>query len=256
MSYEGVVIYVPINAGPDQAVDEGSIISFSATVENYDANLLAYDWDLDNDGVFDTAGMNTSFAAVDGPGTYIVTARGTAPAGPSSTDSAIVTINNVEPTVDPIIAPVDPVLVSTPVAVRANFIDPGTLDTHTAVWDWGDGTISPATVTETAGSGSVGDTHIYTTPGVYTVGLTITDNDGGVGKSTHQFVVVYDPTGGFVTGGGWINSPVGAYAADPELDRQGQLRLRFQVSEGCEYPDREHRIPVQGRRPELQEHQL
>ncbi len=26
---------------------------------------------------------------------------------------------------------------------------------------------------------------------------------------------VYDPTAGFVTGGGWINSPAGAYAADP-----------------------------------------
>ncbi len=28
-------------------------------------------------------------------------------------------------------------------------------------------------------------------------------------------VVIYDPDGGFVTGGGWINSPAGAYSADP-----------------------------------------
>jgi hypothetical protein len=29
--------------------------------------------------------------------------------------------------------------------------------------------------------------------------------------------VVYDPDGGFVTGGGWIASPAGAYAADPSV---------------------------------------
>jgi hypothetical protein len=29
--------------------------------------------------------------------------------------------------------------------------------------------------------------------------------------------VIYDPSGGFVTGGGWINSPLNAYAADPTL---------------------------------------
>lgn len=30
-------------------------------------------------------------------------------------------------------------------------------------------------------------------------------------------MVVYDPIDGFVTGGGWIDSPEGAYAADPTL---------------------------------------
>ncbi len=30
-------------------------------------------------------------------------------------------------------------------------------------------------------------------------------------------MVVYDPEGGFVTGGGWIDSPAGVYAADPLL---------------------------------------
>jgi hypothetical protein len=31
------------------------------------------------------------------------------------------------------------------------------------------------------------------------------------------FLAVYDPSAGFVTGGGWINSPAGAYSADPSL---------------------------------------
>ena len=36
-----------------------------------------------------------------------------------------------------------------------------------------------------------------------------------VGLAIYQYVVVYDPEDGFVTGGGWVWSPVGAYAADP-----------------------------------------
>ena len=36
------------------------------------------------------------------------------------------------------------------------------------------------------------------------------DDDGDYGESIFQYVVVYDPEGGFVTGGGWIDSPEGA----------------------------------------------
>ena len=35
----------------------------------------------------------------------------------------------------------------------------------------------------------------------------MTDDDGGAGTATYQYVVVYDPTGGFVTGGGWFTDP-------------------------------------------------
>ena len=48
----------------------------------------------------------------------------------------------------------------------------------------------------------------YAAAGVYTVTMTITDDDtGGYSNLTTQMLVVYDPNGGFVTGGGWINSP-------------------------------------------------
>ena len=46
-----------------------------------------------------------------------------------------------------------------------------------------------------------------------------TDDDGGQSApyAIEYFLVIYDPTGGFVTGGGWIDSPAGAYRADPDL---------------------------------------
>jgi hypothetical protein len=47
--------------------------------------------------------------------------------------------------------------------------------------------------------------------GVYTVALQVRDEDGGEGMQTaSNYLVVYDPSEGFVTGGGWIWSPAGA----------------------------------------------
>ena len=60
-----------------------------------------------------------------------------------------VTVTNVAPTVGAITAPLDPSLVGhVDRGASATFTDPGTADTHTAVWDWGDGTTSAGTVTE------------------------------------------------------------------------------------------------------------
>jgi hypothetical protein len=102
---------------------------------------------------------------------------------------------NQPPTVGTIIAPVDPVQVGTEVNVNADFTDPDSMDTHTAVWDWGDGTTTDSMVANYTVSGS----HIYMPPGVYTIQLTVRDSVGGAGSAVYQFVVVYDPEGGFVT---------------------------------------------------------
>jgi probable HAF family extracellular repeat protein len=108
----------------------------------------------------------------------------------------------------------DPVAVGAPVAVSASFTDADVGSTHTAAWSWGDGSAAQAgTVTERNGAGSVSGTHTYSAAGIYTVNVTVTDSTG---RSTQvsRDVVVYDPSAGFVTGGGWIMSPPGAYRRD------------------------------------------
>ncbi len=149
-------------------------------------------------------------------GTYTVTVTVRDGGGLSDSGTFRVVVANVAPTCGPITAPVSPVQVGTLVTASAPFTDPGTLDTHTGVMDWGDTTTSAATIVETNGSGTATATHTYTAAGVYTLVLTITDKDGGSGTCTYQYVVVFE-TGSFVTGGGWINSPPGAYTANPAL---------------------------------------
>ena len=97
--------------------------------------------------------------------------------------------------------------VGTPVSFAAPFTDPGVHDTHTATWSF-DALTAPGLVTELGGSGTATATYAFTAPGVYTVAVAVTDNAGGVGRAT-SLVAVFDPRGGFVTGGGWQGSPNG-----------------------------------------------
>ena len=45
----------------------------------------------------------------------------------------------------------------------------------------------------------------------------MTADDGGSGTGAFELVVVHDPSGGFVTGGGHIQSPARACAPAPNL---------------------------------------
>jgi uncharacterized repeat protein (TIGR01451 family) len=58
------------------------------------------------------------------------------------------------------------------------FTDAGVLDTHTAVFNWGDGATSAGAVSESQGAGTVAGSHAFKADGTYTVSLTITDKDG------------------------------------------------------------------------------
>ena len=92
--------------------------------------------------------------------------------------------------------------------VSATFTDVGTQDTHKCTFTWDDAT--PATTVNATG-GTCSATHTYAAAGVYTVTVTVTDDDTGRGhRDFTTFIVIYDPGGGFVTGGGWINSTAGS----------------------------------------------
>ncbi|MDY6835021.1 MAG: PKD domain-containing protein, partial [Chloroflexota bacterium] len=151
--------------------------------------------------------------------------------------SIVVTVNNVAPSCEGITAPMEPCEAGTVVTVGASFTDVGTLDTHTAHWDWGDETTSEGDVDESNGSGTVIGTHTYTSAGVYTVTLIIIDDDTGQSnESASHYVVVYDPSAGFATGAGWFNSPEGAYASDPSLTGKANFGFVSKYKKGADVP--------------------
>ena len=92
-------------------------------------------------------------------------------------------------------------------------------------------------MSETNGAGSISGSHVYTTIGVYKITLIVTDKDGGLGSSIFQYVVVYDPNGGFVTGGGWINSQEGVYYPNPTLTGKATFGFVASYKKGASVPD-------------------
>lgn len=95
---------------------------------------------------------------------------------------------------------------------------------YTAQWKY-DSILQTGTVNANA----VSATYPFLTAGVYLVSLAVTDACGTGTASTigglSAMVVIYDPNGGFVTGGGWITSPAGAYR--PNLSLTGKASFGF-----------------------------
>ena len=229
-----------INAISNTTINEGDTYSASGSFTDPDSNSWTATVDYgDGSGVQPLTLSGTNFSlnhVYKDNGTYTVTVSVTDNQGAIGTGTATVTVKNVNPSVGAITAPTSPVQVNTPIAASASLTDAGVLDTHTASWDWGDGNTTTGTVTETNGSGSVSNNHTYTAAGVYTIILTVTDKDGGIGTSTFQYIVIFDPSAGFVTGGGTINSPKGAYTKDPTLTGEANFGFVSKYQKGANVP--------------------
>lgn len=134
-----------------------------------------------------------------------------------ASQSTTITVRNLAPAISSANGAATPQAAGSSTTVTANFTDAGTQDTHGCSVDWDDGATSTGTVTESNGSGTCTASHTYETPGVYSVVVTITDDDTGSTSRAieSQFIVVFDPSAGFITGGGWIMSPAGACQLSP-----------------------------------------
>ena len=217
-------------------VDEGSTATVTVMP---DSESAMYFFDCDGNGVYDLEGEapgdNDASCFYADNGLYNVNVK-VVSGNAEATAHTVVQVNNVAPTVGEIVGPLEPLPEGSVAAVSAAFSDPGVFDTHTAVWDWGDGSHSLGTVVESGGSGTVNDDHQYNAPGVHTVSLTVTDKDGGVGVSVFRYVVIYDPSAGFVTGGGWIDSLAGAYIPDPSLTGKASFGFVSKYKKGASAP--------------------
>lgn len=201
---------------------EGDAVIFTATVAaRFGADVPTGDVSFAVDGRSQTATLDAAGRAsialtfVD-DGVHQVVARYPGSPGFGESTSVVIThvVENIAPEVGDIVGATDPVPLGTPVSVSAPFTDPGAIDSHAATVDWGDGTISPATVAERDGSGSVTASHAYAAAGIYRVVGAVTDDDGGVGRFLLETVVVFDPAAGSARGAGWFESPLGAHPAD------------------------------------------
>ncbi|MFN0111224.1 MAG: HYR domain-containing protein, partial [Blastocatellia bacterium] len=170
-------------------------------------------------------------------GTTTITWSATDAAGNTGSCTQTVTVTNPNPVVS-ITGPASGSLfpINTAVTFTGSYTD--NTGTHSANWMFDSATVA-GTVNQTLKT--VTASYSFATPGVYLVSLTVNDNCGGSGSANtigglDAFVVVYDPNGGFVTGGGWINSPAGAYVLDPSLTGKATFGFVSKYKRGSSVP--------------------
>jgi PKD repeat protein len=149
-------------------------------------------------------------------------------------------VKNVAPSLGALGVPAAPLALQaggTAVTITASFTDPGTLDTHTGTISCDGGTAGAVNASAVNGSGTASGVCTFTAAGVYTVSMTVSDDDGGSDTRTAvSYIVIYDATGGFVTGGGWIDSPPGAYPESAGLTGKATFGFVSKYQKGATVP--------------------
>ena len=177
------------NAGADASANENGSVTLDAsgsTDPDGLGDIVSYAWDLDNDGQYDDAtGLTVNFGQ-DLPGSYTVGLLVTDSVGNTSTDSVVVTFNDLQPTAnaggDETVQQGDAV----------NFSGTASNPSGDAIvsyeWDFDyDGSSF-----DIDASGANAST-VYTAAGVRTVALRVTDDDGDVTVTTINVTVEAPP---------------------------------------------------------------
>ncbi|MCL4180026.1 MAG: PKD domain-containing protein [Verrucomicrobia bacterium] len=147
-----------------------------------------------------------------------------------------------EPQLGEITGPTGPVALGNAVTMGVSFAVVGDPAGAQVRFQWDDGS---ETLIEPETAGQAEASHIYSAPGVYGVTVEVTDSEGDTRSGRFEYVVIYDPNGGFVTGGGWIQSPAGAYVFDATLAGKATFGFVSKYKKGQTVPTGETQFQFQ-----------
>ena len=161
-----------VEAGPNQSADQGLSVSVSGSFEDPGAaDTHQARWDFGDGAEADGLAAAHVYSA---PGVYTATLFVRDDDGGEGADSLTVEVRNVAPVANA--GPDVEIEPGASVTFGGSFTDPGD-GGHEIVWDFGDGTKETGTLTPS---------HVFTSPGVYTVTLTVTDPHGASGSDSLQ----------------------------------------------------------------------
>lgn len=218
-------------AGDDLVGAEGDSVALAGTASDPDGDPLTTTWAVtsgpDDGGACTIADPGALATTISCDDDGAVTVELTVDDGvhPPVSDSLTLTLSNVAPTATVTPSTSDPLAIGGSLSISTAIADPGANDTHVCSTSWGDG----------ASDAGCNGSHSYSEAGVYELEVTATDDDGGAATAT-LMVVVYDPSAGFVTGGGWFDSPAGAYVADPTVAGQANFGFVSKYKKGASVP--------------------
>ncbi|MCC5929332.1 MAG: T9SS type A sorting domain-containing protein [Cyclobacteriaceae bacterium] len=113
-----------------------------------------------------------------------------------------------------ITGPIDPVSFGTSATLHISF---NRELTGTVKWTVFDGAENVQELSSSFSGDKLSQTLTNLPAGVYSILVEVIDDCGQGANGRFDYVVVFEPGGSFVTGGGWIESPEGALVADPSV---------------------------------------
>ena len=216
------------NAGPDVKGNEGAPIRLRASARDAESDVEV-DWsysprgDVDAGATcrFDDAHTAATTITCTDDGTFDVTLTVSDGSNAPVSDSAVVRVSNVSPSVS-VTGPAAWQLfkVGTTVGLTAPVTDPGSNDTHSCTVSWDDGAVQSFP----ADRGTCDQTHVFAHAGMYTVTVTVTDDDGGTGTAS-VLLVVFDPNAGWINLDGSTLTPAGALVDTPNASQWTWVHL-------------------------------
>ena len=234
------------HAGGPYSGLEGSDVMFDLSATDRDGGQV-YGKVLPGDGTVDGIAVMVPFTwgtqkhAYADDGTYTLTLIVTDERGGRDTATATVKIANVAPTIlaGSLTGPTAPIRLTAGTAtapIAFDFKDPaGANDVYTAEIACGDGAVLRPTDIRIENAFSTQGRYTgacaYTTPGVYTVRATLSDEDGGTSAPAFlRNVIVYDPAGGSAAGSGFYDVP-------------GQRNAKAHFTFRAEFPSAQATVP-------------
>ena len=190
-----------VNAGVDQSATEGEVVSFagSFTDPGQLVDTHTFCWNF-GDGAADVCDTLTPTHVYADNREYTVTLTVTDDDTGVGSDTLVVSVGNAIPAIDQQPSNQAAFEGQSVILAPLNFSDLGTLDTHTATINWGDGTVDSGTITETpfgppgnqtGMSGTVSGSHVFADDGTYTVTVTVSDDEGAM-SAAKSFQVTVD----------------------------------------------------------------
>jgi endonuclease G len=112
---------------------------------------------------------------------------------------------NDAPAITTVAGPTSQLQLGTAATVAVTFTDLDAADTHTATFTWSAGSSSSVA----CAAGTCEATKTYAAAGIYDVTIVVADAAGAIATTAFSSVIVFDPTAGQLTGGGWFATASG-----------------------------------------------